>query len=223
MKDERIKDKKLCKARYESRDEILLPIAATKDILPPDDPKFLSEIKALVSAERTRAIVSANVGMTLMYWRIGKMIVARQDGEGWGAKVIDRLSYDLKKNFPGVSGFSPRNLKYMRKFALAWPNEEFVQRTVAQIAWRSNLSLLDKLSSPEERLWHARETARNGWSKEWLDICIESRMMDRVGKATSNFPKTLYNNARWRSGHRVVGRGPGGGRKMKIYMSETTI
>ena len=191
MRDERIKDKKFRKARCESRDEILLPIAATKDILPPDYPKFLSEVKALVSAERTRALVSANVGMTLMYWRIGKMIVARQDGEGWGAKVIDRLSYDLKKCFPGASGFSPRNLKYMRKFALAWPNEEFVQRTVAQIAWRSNLSLLDKLSSPEERLWYARETARNGWSKEWLDICIESRIMDRVGRAPSNFPQTL--------------------------------
>ena len=97
MRDERIKDKKFRKARCEPRDEILLPIASTKDILPSDYPKFLSEVKALVSAERTRAMVSANVGMTLMYWRIGKMIVARQDGEGWGAKVIDRLSYDLKK------------------------------------------------------------------------------------------------------------------------------
>ena len=84
-------------------------------------------------------------------------------------------SYDLKRSFPGVSGFSPRNLKYMRKFALAWPDEEFVQRTVAQIAWRSNLSLLDKLESPEERLWYARETAKNGWSKEW-QTAIEKSM-----------------------------------------------
>ena len=122
---------------------------------------------------------------------VAAVSVARQDDEGWGAKVIDRLSYDLKRSFPGVSGFSPRNLKYMRKFALAWPDEEFVQRTVAQIAWRSNLSLLDKLESPEERLWYARETAKNGWSKEWLDIYIESRLKERVETAPSNFSRTL--------------------------------
>ena len=191
MTDERIKDKKFRKSRCKSRDEIILPIASTKDIMPSDYPKFLAEVKEIVSTARTRAIVSANVGMTLMYWRIGKVIVARQDDEGWGAKVIDGLSYDLKRSFPGVSGFSTRNLKYMRKFALAWPDEEFVQRTVAQIAWRSNLSLLDKLESPEARLWYARETAKYGWSKEWLDICIESRLMERVGTVPSNFSKTL--------------------------------
>ena len=191
MTDERIKDKKFHKARCKSRDEVMLPIASTKDIMPSGYPKFLAEVKEIVSTARTRAIVSANVGMTLMYWRIGKVIVARQDDEGWGAKVIDRLSYDLKRSFPGVSGFSPRNLKYMRKFALAWPDEEFVQRTVAQIAWRSNLSLLDKLVSPEERLWYAREAARNSWSKEWLDLCIESRLMEREGAAPSNFSRTL--------------------------------
>ena len=191
MTDERIKDKKFRKARCKSRDEIILPIASTKDTMPSNYPKFLAEVKKIVATARTRAIVSANVGMTLMYWRIGKVIVARQDDEGWGAKVIDRLSYDLKRSFPGVSGFSPRNLKYMRKFALAWPDEEFVQRTVAQIAWRSNLSLLDKLESPDARLWYARETAKYGWSKEWLDICIESRLMERVGTVPSNFSRTL--------------------------------
>ena len=191
MKDEWIKDKKFRKARCRSRDEVLLPIASTMEALPADYQKFLTAVKRLVSVSRTQAIVTANVGMTLMYWRIGKMIAARQDGEGWGAKVIDRLSLDLKKSFPGVSGFSPRNLKYMRKFALAWPDEEFVQRTVAQIAWRSNLSLLDKLDTAEERLWYANETARNGWSKEWLDICIESRLMARKGAEPSNFAKTL--------------------------------
>ncbi len=68
-----------------------------------------------------------------MYWDIGKQILENQHTEGWGAKVIDRLSHDLKVAFPDMNGFSPRNLKYMRKFAECWPDHSIVQRTVAQI------------------------------------------------------------------------------------------
>ncbi len=70
-----------------------------------------------------------------------------QQSEGWGAKIIDRLSHDLKAAFPDMSGFSPRNLKYMRKFAQEWHDREIVQHTVAQIPRRSNLTLLDKLEA----------------------------------------------------------------------------
>jgi hypothetical protein len=90
--------------------------------------------------------MSANVAMVLMYWDIGQCILQRQQQEGWGARVIDRLSHDLKTVFPDMTGFSPRNLKYMRKFADAWPDRVIVQRTVAQLPWRSILTLLDKLS-----------------------------------------------------------------------------
>ena len=69
----------------------------------------------------------------MLYWDIGRAIMARQDSEGWGAKVIDRLSYDLSQAFPDMRGFSPRNLQYMRTFAGAWPDREFAQRAVAQI------------------------------------------------------------------------------------------
>lgn len=191
MKDETIKDKKYRKARCDSQPEIILPIPATLFELPRDYPRFLLEIKRLVSAARTRSVVAASAGMTLMYWQIGKMILDRQDALRWGAKVIDRLSHDLKKAFPGMAGFSPRNLKYMRKFAESWPDAEIVQRTVALIPWRSNLSLMDKLETPAARLWYAQETLKNGWSKEWLDICIESRLMERQGAEPSNFKKTL--------------------------------
>jgi predicted nuclease of restriction endonuclease-like (RecB) superfamily len=79
-----------------------------------------------------------------LYWEIGNAILTRQQNEGWGTKVIDRMSYDLKTAFPDMRGFSPRNLKYMRKFSEAWPDKEIVQRTVAQIPWRSNITLLGK-------------------------------------------------------------------------------
>ena len=66
------------------------------------------------------------------------MILGRQEREGWGARVIDRLSVDLRDAYPDLSGLSPRNLKYMRAFAAAWPDREIVQRTVAQTPWRSD-------------------------------------------------------------------------------------
>ena len=188
-KDERILDKKQRRNRCETADEIMLPVPMMVSELPTDYPKFLGEVKRVVAAVRTRTLLAANVEMTMMYWQLGRMILARQDAAEWGAKIIDRLSIDLKKTFPGMSGFSPRNLKYMRKFAAAWPDGEFVQRTVAQIPWRSNLSLLDKLDDNESRLWYAREVIRNGWSKEWLDICIENRLRERTGAAPSNFNK----------------------------------
>ena len=188
-KDERILDKKQRRNRCETTDEIMLPVPMMVSELPTDYSKFLGEVKRVVAAVRTRTLLAANVEMTMMYWQLGRMILARQDAAEWGAKIIDRLSIDLKKTFPGMSGFSPRNLKYMRKFAAAWPDGEFVQRTVAQIPWRSNLSLLDKLDDNESRLWYAREVIRNGWSKEWLDICIENRLKERTGAAPSNFKK----------------------------------
>ena len=125
------------------------------------------------------------------YWEIGRIILARQEAEGWGSRVIDRLSADLRVDFPDMQGLSPRNLKYMRKFAEAWPDRTIVQRSVAQLPWRSNLTLIEKLASPDERLWYARHTARNGWSREILAHQIESRLHERQGRAVNNFALTL--------------------------------
>jgi predicted nuclease of restriction endonuclease-like (RecB) superfamily len=79
----------------------------------------------------------------------------RQEREGWGAKIIDRLSADLREAYPDMSGLSLRNLKYMRTFAAAWPDPSIVQRVVAQIPWRINLALLDKLNDSAVRQWYA--------------------------------------------------------------------
>jgi len=76
----------------------------------------------------------------------------RQRESGWGSKVIDQLAKDLAKAFPEMRGFSSRSLKYMRTFAEAYPNEEVVQRSVAQLPWRHNIALLETLKDPDERL-----------------------------------------------------------------------
>ncbi len=121
------------------------------------------ELKPRVAQERVRAALSANATMILLYWDIGQAILAKQQMQGW-ARVIDRLSHDLKTAFPAMSGFSPRNLKYMRFFASAWPDRIVVQRTVAQLPWRSNpwvsatgrnksSALCPKTSSPACPAW----------------------------------------------------------------------
>ncbi len=129
--------------------------------------------------------------MILLYWDIGRLILERQEKEGWGAKVIDRLSTGLREAYPDMRGLSSRNLKYMRAFAAAWPDQGVVQEALAQITWYHNLALLEKLDDSAVRLWYARQTAGNGWSRSILALQIESRLHERQGMAVTNFSKSL--------------------------------
>ncbi len=129
--------------------------------------------------------------MLYLYWRIGKTILEQQDKAGWGAKVIDRLADDLRKEFPDMQGLSPRNLKYMRQFAAAYPAVEFVQGPLAQISWYHHITLLTKVKEEAERLFYVAETARNGWSRDVMVLQIDSKYHQRKGAAQTNFPTTL--------------------------------
>lgn len=170
---------------------VIMPIPAISVELPDDYADFLKQIKKRVKTERLKAVLSANAVQILMYWDIGHDILRKQEQAGWGAKVIDRLACDLKESFPEMNGFSARNLKYMRKFAGEWPEREIVQRTVAQIPWRCNLTLLEKLKEPELRLWYAEQTITNGWSKNILAVQIETKLHKRIGQTANNFEVTL--------------------------------
>jgi predicted nuclease of restriction endonuclease-like (RecB) superfamily len=170
---------------------VAIPAAESLGAMPEGYASFFVAVKERIARERVKAVLAANAAMVLMYWDIGRQILQKQQAEGWGAKVIDRLSHDLKTAFPDMSGFSPRNLKYMRKFAECWPDRSIVQRTVAQIPWRSNLALLDKLQDMETRLWYALKTVEYGWGKDMLAIQIDTRLHEREGKAINNFPAAL--------------------------------
>ena len=132
-----------------------------------------------------------NRELVLLYWQIGHDILIRQTQQGWGAKVIDRLAHDLRVAFPAMKGFSPRNLKYMRAFAEAWPDTDFVQQAAAQLPWGHNLVLLDKLPGPETRRWYAAKAIEHNWSRNILVMQIEARLLERSGKAISNFDSHL--------------------------------
>lgn len=105
--------------------------------------------------------------------------------------MIDRMAKDLKDAFPEMAGFSPRNKKYMRKFAESWSDFEIVQRAVAQIPWPTNISLMDKLKDEESRIWYAHKAIENGWSETILDLQIESKLMERSRKSVNNFQAAL--------------------------------
>lgn len=179
------------KQRGRAKEKVIFPIAESLSAMPENYKSFIAEIKHQIQKERLKSVLSANKSMILLYWNIGKSIIERQNSEGWGTKVIDRMSHDLKTEFPEMSGFSPRNLKYMRKFADAWPNIEIVQRIVAQIPWRSNITLLDKLKDPNLRLWYAQKTIENGFGKNMLVFQIESQLHLRKGNSVSNFKYVL--------------------------------
>ena len=150
----------------------------------------VESIKQEIRAAQYRASVSVNRELLLLYHTIGNTINAHKT---WGSKFIESLSADIKLAFPDASGYSVRNLKYMAKFALAYPDEEFVQQPVAQIPWGHNTVLLDKLSSPEERLWYAEKVIENGWSRNVLIHQIEGGLYQRqaIASKITNFEARL--------------------------------
>ncbi len=152
---------------------------------------WLTDLKGRIHTAQQRAALAVNRELVSLYWQIGRDILARQAEQGWGAKVIDRLAHDLRVAFPEMKGFSPRNLKYMRAFAEAWPDESFVQAVLAQLPWYHHLALLDKLPGPETRKWYVAKAIEHNWSRNILVMQIESRLLERSGQAVTNFTATL--------------------------------
>jgi predicted nuclease of restriction endonuclease-like (RecB) superfamily len=152
---------------------------------------LLEDIKKKVLAAQHKAAFSLNKELIFLYWDIGNKILSRQRIEGWGSKVVDRLSKDLVSTFPGMSGFSTRNLKYMRKFAEEYPNIGFVQGTLAQLTWYHNITLMDKVKDRDIRKWYVTQAINHGWSRDVLVMQIETRLHKRQGGAVDNFREVM--------------------------------
>lgn len=166
-----------------------IPVSLTA---PPDGyADWLADLKERIHTAQQRATLAVNRELVLLYWQIGRDILARQAEQGWGAKVIERLANDLRAAFPDMKGFSPRNLKYMRAFAEAWPDAAIVQEVLAQLPWYHHLALLDKLDSTESRRWYAAKAIEYHWSRNILVMQIETRLLERTGKAVTNFTASL--------------------------------
>ena len=164
----------------------------SKSNLPETDyAAFLEGLKTRIKTAQVKAALAVNRELVELYWQIGQDILEKQKAEGWGSKVIERLSKDLRKEFPDIKGFSARNLKYMRAFAEAYPKQQFVQQAAAQIPWFHNCTLLDKVKDPQERHWYVEKTIENGWSRAVLVAQIETSLYHRQGGAITNFERAL--------------------------------
>jgi predicted nuclease of restriction endonuclease-like (RecB) superfamily len=155
--------------------------------------KFLNDLKSKIKQAQYQAYRAVNKELISLYWDIGKSIVEKQEKLGWGQKIIQQLAEDLQKEFPQNSGFSERNLKYMRRLYIEYKDKPKVQPLVAQIPWSHNLILLDKTKSDYEKEYYCRMVLKYSWSKRILAHQIESKSFERflTDKKSHNFDKTL--------------------------------
>lgn len=167
---------------------------------------FIARLKKVIQDARLQTIHTVNQHLLLLYWQIGDKILQMQNREGWGTKVIDRISNDLKREFSDMKGLSSRNLKYMRAFAESYPefkksiqadnqhiknSVSIVQAPLAQLTWYHHITLLDKVKDVDERIFYIYQTAQHGWSRNVLVHQIDSNLYHRQGKAIHNFTHTL--------------------------------
>jgi predicted nuclease of restriction endonuclease-like (RecB) superfamily len=172
--------------------------------VPPGYNSFLKDLKERVRQAQLRAALTVNRELLALYWYIGKSIVERQQAEGWGNAVIDRLGADLQKAFPGLNGFSRTNVYRMRSFYLAYRDfQANVPQLVGQfdknalpppfadLPWGHNVLLIEKVKDRAERIWYGQKAIEHGWSRSVLDHQIDSGLHRRQGKALTNFERTL--------------------------------
>jgi predicted nuclease of restriction endonuclease-like (RecB) superfamily len=164
------------------------PVAPGKSGLPAEYPALLQEIKTRIQQTRLQIVFAANSALIKLYWEIGRTILRRQGKEGWGAKIVDRLANDLRNAFPDMKGFSPSNLKYMRRFAEECPARTIGQQPADQLPWFHIVLLITRVTSEKDREWYAVQAIHNGWSRNILALQIEGKAHKRHGKAVNNFP-----------------------------------
>ncbi|HMI93047.1 MAG TPA: PDDEXK nuclease domain-containing protein, partial [Polyangiales bacterium] len=152
---------------------------------------WLAGLKSEIQAARTRAALAVNQELVRLYHRIGAEILERQERQGWGARVIARLSSDLRAEFPDMKGLSGTNLKYMRVFAELCPGVRIGQQAADQLPWFHIVVLLTKVTEPSEREWYAAQAIEQGWSRATLEAQIKSQLHLRQGAALTNFSRHL--------------------------------
>lgn len=175
--------------------------------------KWLFELKSKIRSSQIKASIAVNAALINFYWELGKMIAEKQETATWGNKLIDQLSLDLKEEFPTMTGFSSRNLKYCRSFynfyknalmqqpvaQLQNPNAPFGQQLVAQlneelltqIPWGHHIYIFTKSENVEQAQFYIQQTIENVWSRDTLALQIKSQLFERQGKSITNFRYTL--------------------------------
>lgn len=161
------------------------------EIITQEYKNFITNIKSKIQSAQLKAHIKVNIELLNLYWDIAQMIVEKQKQSSWGDKVLERISKDLKKEFPNISGFSLRNIQYMKKWFLFY---SIVQQPVAQIfqiPWGHNIHIISKSKSIDEALFYVNTTIQNSYSRAILVQEMQKNLYTRNGKAVSNFETKL--------------------------------
>jgi len=186
-------------------------------IISPAYQRFIEELKGRILSARVSAARAVNRDLILLYWDIGRGIVEKQQTLGWGDSIVEMVSADLQKAFPGSFGFSQQNVWRMLQFFRTYTDNlflsqavrelekkgrktpspellsQFVRELVAAVPWGHHANILAKLTDPAARLYYLQATARFGWSRNVLLNQIKAGAYERAvtEKKTHNFPLAL--------------------------------
>lgn len=164
--------------------------------IPEDYRNLLVEVKQRIRSAQYEALKAVNKELIALYWDIGRMIVTRQQGTSWGKSVVEQLAKDLQAEFPGISGFSVRNIWNMRSFYVAYSQNEKLQPMVAEIGWTHNLVILEKCKDDLEREFYIRMTRKFGWTKNVLIHQIENQTYEKTLLNQTNFDQVVSEEIR---------------------------
>lgn len=159
--------------------------------LPGDYGRLLAEVKERIRAAQYAALSAVNKELVGLYWDIGKMIVLKQEVQGWGKAVVERLAFDLQREFPGIGGLSASNLWRMKAFFETYTTMEKLAPLVREIGWSHNLVILERCKDPLEREFYIRMTRKFGWTKNVLIHQIENQSYEKSLLGQNNFDQAL--------------------------------
>ena len=152
---------------------------------------LLNSVKDRIRKAQYDALKSVNKELIGFYDDIGRMIVERQEKEGWGKSIVEKLATDLQKEFPGIQGFSARNIWYMRIFHLTYRENQRLQPLVAEIGWTKHLVIIDRCKNDLQREFYIRMTRKMGCTKNVLIHNIENQTYEKTLLNQTNFDKAL--------------------------------
>jgi len=156
---------------------------------------FLQKLKSRLTHAQVKAALAANTEQIRFYWETGNAILTQQQTKQWGSRFLDQLSKDMRQAFPGMRGFSKRNLEHMRRFAQVYPDLDFAKQSVSQLPWGHIMRLIQVIKDDRERDWYAAKDIQHGWSRSVMEMQIESDLFERQSgnhQKINNFQQQLH-------------------------------
>jgi predicted nuclease of restriction endonuclease-like (RecB) superfamily len=159
--------------------------------LPTDYGLILEQLKRKIKSSQLQALSAVNKELLSVYREIGKTIFEQQEKTEWGSSVVEQLAKDLQKLFPGMKGFSARNLWRMKDFYLSYRDNEKLTALLAEISWTHHLVIMEKCKDYFAREFYIRMSKRNGWSYRVLMNQIDNQTYEKTMTSQTNFDKNL--------------------------------